>query len=903
MEVETSTGAVAATPGQRPSSPAGGYGVVLLVGIILLGGCLLGIMLGQLDAERRESEARARTLAELATVRARLEGTVQATFNLTAGIVHLLRQDGDISPQRFAGMAAQAIDSARYIRNITLAPDDVIRLIYPLEGNEKAIGTDFRRIPAQYPTIQRAREINQPILAGPVDLVQGGRGLIHRRPVFIPDPKGPPRYWGAASMVADVDKVMAAGGLSQDGELNLALRGADGKGEQGGLIWGDGAVFAQQPATMTVQIPGGTWQLAAVPKSGWPATSLLASPYFLLTLINTGLVALFVGQLGRRNQLIRRRNADLQQEVQERQRVQTSLMDSEERFRKLFDLSPDATWVMRNRAFLDWNAAALSLFGVADKAEALATAPLRFSPAQQPDGADSAQQAEAMIQAAVIRGLHRFDWQFCRADGQPFPAEVTLCPMILGGEKLMYAVIRDISERQAAREALERSQSLLFGIVDNAPSLIYVFDTLGRLQLCNRGFESAVGHPREAIVGHPREHFLAPLAAREHRQNDLAVMASGQPMRFEEQNLEAGGNHVYLTAKCPLVGADGNIQAVIGISTDITELRHTTDQLRLAGVVLESTADGVMITDPQGRIVSVNRAFTDITGYSAEEAIGQRSSLLRSEHQPPDFYQQMWHSIQEAGVWHGEIWNRRKNGELYPEWLTINAIYGDGRQILNYVGVFSDISTIKHSQAELERLAHFDPLTELPNRTLFHDRLQHALERSQRYGQDLAVLLLDLDGFKTVNDSLGHPMGDLLLCQAAQRFKQCLRVEDTVARLGGDEFAIILNNLGQETDAVAVVKKLLQALQEPFDLEGTSALVTTSIGIAIAPMDGQTTEELVRNADAAMYGAKEGGRNNYRFYQSEMTRRAQERLSQERALRRALEEGEFEVWYQPKLDL
>ncbi len=874
-----------------------------LLAAILLGGCVLAWLLGQLDTARRASDARSQITAELAAVRARLEGQILATFSVTEGIVHLLRYDGGITQERFAGMASQAIAAAPHIRNIAIAPEDTVRFVYPLAGNERALGLNYRERPDQYPLILRARELSQPMLAGPVNLVQGGRGLIHRRPIFVTNKEGGSRYWGVASMVADVDRLLTAGGMTRDGSLELALRGQDGQGEKGGMIWGDPSVFQEEPATMSVQIPGGIWQLAAVPKGGWPQSSPAGSPLFLLALANTALLAYFVAQLTRRNREIRERNAVLSREIGERQVVQESLAQSETRFRTLFERSPDPCLILDRGRFTDGNDAAVAIFGFSDRQALLATSPIDVSPFAQPDGQSSADKAQAMVDIAMARGLHRFEWLHRRQDGHPFSAEVTLSAMSLGEQRVLYAVVRDISERKRAEEELARQRALLQAIVDNAPSLIYVFDVEGRLRLCNRLFEGAVKHSRHTMEGRPREMFLPQAVARQHRRNDEEVLAQGCAMRFEERNDDGPQGRVYLTTKSPLIGVDGSLQGVLGISTDITEIKAATEQLRLAGVVMENTADGVMITDAQGLILSVNKAFTDITGYSAAEALGQTPSLLRSDRQDADFYRTMWETLAQAGIWRGEIWNRRKSGALYPEWLTINTVLGPGGEAVNYVAVFSDISAIKHSQAELERLAHFDPLTSLPNRTLFHDRLQHALERAQRYGQELAVLLLDLDGFKTVNDSLGHPVGDLLLQQAAQRFKECVRVEDTVSRLGGDEFAVILNNLEHGTDAILVVKKMLQALQQPFELNGTAALVTASIGIAIAPLDGDTPEALVRNADTAMYGAKEGGRNNYRFYQADMTRRAQERLVQERSLRRALENGEFEVWYQPKLDL
>ncbi|HZX32667.1 MAG TPA: EAL domain-containing protein, partial [Rhodocyclaceae bacterium] len=382
----------------------------------------------------------------------------------------------------------------------------------------------------------------------------------------------------------------------------------------------------------------------------------------------------------------------------------------------------------------------------------------------------------------------------------------------------------------------------------------------------------------------------------------MQAVEEGKLQRFEWTHRKADGTDFPAEVTLSRFMLHGQ-PAIYCIWRDITERKRSEKDLRLASAVYENTADGIVITDPGGRIVSVNKAFTDITGYGADEAIGKTPAILKSERQQEPFYRELWTTVRTTGVWQGEIWNRRKNGELFPEWLTITAVRQGNGEIANYVGVFSDISAIKRSQADLERLAHFDPLTDLPNRILFRDRLAHAFERGRRYGHKVAVMLLDLDGFKTVNDSLGHPVGDKLLQLVADRIRKTVRVEDTVARLGGDEFALVLSNLDHGEDAVEVARKILLANQEPFDIGGHGALVTASIGIAVFPDDGDEPNTLIRNADAAMYKAKESGRNTHCFYQAEMTQAAQSRLANERGLRRGIENEEFEVWYQPQVCL
>ncbi len=876
----------------------------LLPASILLTGVALAVALGNFDVREESFEAKAQVISKLANVRTRLESEVRSTFDVTDGIAQLLRLDGGISSEHFVGMSKQAISSKSHIHHIALAPNDIVRNVFPVEGNEKVIGMDYRKIPNQYHALLSSREQQTSLLAGPVELVQGGKGFIYRRPIIVKNSNEEETYWGNASVVADVVPLLNAGGVNVPDSLQVALRGKDASGAHGETFFGDGRIFQEEAVTTDVEVPGGTWQLAAIPVNGWPATSLFTSPFFLIALTCTGFFTYFAAQLSKSNRVIHQRHTELAKEIRDRQTVELSLVQSEARFRALFERSPDPICILDRRGICtDANVAAIKIFGFNDLAKLHQIRATDISPILQSDGQSTTIKAQVMLETALANGVHRFEWLHKRADGTIFPAELTLSAVTLSGEPMLYAVVRDISDRKQAEEALLTQKALLLDIVDNAPSLIYVYDTEGRLRLCNRLFEQTAGFKFQEMEGSTREKHLPVGEASTLRNNDKKVLSKGGIFRFEDQILKHGKLRTYLTTKCVLRGTEGKAIGVLGISTDITEIRQNIEQLRLAGIVLDNTADGVIITNARGHILSVNAAFTKITGFSAEDSIGLEPNILTSEKQDNAFYRDILKSLKLTGFWRGELWSRRKNGEQYPKWLTINTVYNDAGKVINYVAVFSDMSAINQSQTDLERMSHYDPLTDLPNRSLFHERLQHSLDLSLSYNQSLAVIVLDLDGFKTVNESLGHSMGDLLLQQAATRFLSCVRSEDTVSRLGGDEFALILNNLAHPTDAIIIAKKLLNALQEPFDLKGTSTLLTASIGISVAPYDSETPEQLLRQADTAMYGAKECGRNDYRFYQPEMTLRAQERLNSERCLRRAVLNHEFEVWYQPKINL
>lgn len=334
-----------------------------------------------------------------------------------------------------------------------------------------------------------------------------------------------------------------------------------------------------------------------------------------------------------------------------------------------------------------------------------------------------------------------------------------------------------------------------------------------------------------------------------------------------------------------------------------SEQRQTEARLRLSANAFDSTADGIMITDPNNQMVYVNQAFTRITGYSTAEALGQTPKMLHSGRHDSAFYSAIWRTLDERGHWQGEIWNRRKSGEIYPEWLSISAVPDERGQRSNYVGVFTDISQHKQTQDRLDFLANHDALTSLANRIAFHELAHEALLRAHRSGRIVALLFIDLDNFKTINDTLGHPMGDSLIQAVAQRLSESLRESDVVARLGGDEFTVLMENLVEGQDAAILAQKILAVLEHPFNLADQTLYISASIGISIYPGDGSEAETLLKNADMAMYRAKADGRNAYRFFSTDLNAQAVEAMRLTNALRTALLNGEFFLNYQPRLAL
>jgi diguanylate cyclase (GGDEF)-like protein/PAS domain S-box-containing protein len=345
-----------------------------------------------------------------------------------------------------------------------------------------------------------------------------------------------------------------------------------------------------------------------------------------------------------------------------------------------------------------------------------------------------------------------------------------------------------------------------------------------------------------------------------------------------------------------------NQDRILASVRDITLRKNTEKQLRMWGEVLKNSGEAIFITDAESTIYLVNEAFTKITGYTAEDVIGQKPNIFKSGRHDRQFYQNMWAALLDHGYWQGEIWDRRKDGSIYPKWSTISQIQDTQHKTTHYIAMFNDITERKISEEQIHYLAFHDVLTGLPNRRLLKDRLQFFLEHAQRSSDKLAVLFIDIDNFKTINDSLGHSAGDKLLVQLSKRLSTCLRTTDTLGRFGGDEFVIILSDIANPDYVATISERIRENLYDPFHINGFDLIITVSIGISLYPVDGNDHEHLVKNADTAMNQVKENGRNNYQFYTADLNILISEQLSLINSLRTAVKEEEFILFYQPKIN-
>ncbi|TAN48993.1 MAG: EAL domain-containing protein [Methylococcaceae bacterium] len=593
------------------------------------------------------------------------------------------------------------------------------------------------------------------------------------------------------------------------------------------------------------------------------------------------------------------------QDITQRKRDQQTLVDSEQRLRMSQAYGGIGTWesdLVDNRQY--WSETVTQLLG--------------FRALEHPSWEDfldhihpdDRQQVITATQAHIEHNA-RYDveyriftadglWRWMRSAGQ-VERDGNGKPVRMRG------IVQNITERKETEIALSERRQLLSVIIDSALDAVVQMNAAGLISGWNNRAETIFGWTQQEAVGLTMHATIIPHRYREaHVQAIKHYLATGEGRilntRIELYALHRDGHEfpVELSVAPIVRGGEISFSAFI---RDITERKRAEESMQLAALVYQNTSEAIVVTDAEGSIIDINPAFTQTTGYVQHEVLGKNPRILSSGHHDRAFYQAMWQSITATGYWQGEIWNRRKNGEIYVEWLTINTIFNADDSVHRRVGLFTDITQNKQSEEIIWQQANFDALTGLPNRRMFHDCLEREIKKARQAGLSLALLFFDLDRFKEINEVLGHGLGDGLLKKVAQRLTGSVREIDTVARLGGDEFAVILGELEHMGNLDHIAEAILQQLTEPFSLENQAVYVSASMGITLYPQDAIAMDALLRNAEQAMYVAKAQGRNRHSYFAPFMQEAAQIRMQIANDLRSALNDDQFKVYYQPIVEL
>ncbi len=586
----------------------------------------------------------------------------------------------------------------------------------------------------------------------------------------------------------------------------------------------------------------------------------------------------------------------------QRNRARINIERSERNLKRAQQVSKVGSWelnIPRNK--LEWSEETYRIFGVEQGA------PLTLEKFMGFIHPDDAANVSAAWQGALRGEPYDLEHRIVVDGGIKWVREQAELDFDARGRAISgLGTVTDISASKQAATALRESRLSQQAIIDTALDAVIQMDGQGRISGWNKQATLMFGWTREEALGRLLHETIIPQHYRDAHWNGLQrLLAGGEPQvlntRFEVEGLHRDGHILSIELAITKVKTNDQFEFSAFIR-DVTQRRREEEQLRLAAKVFENTNEAILITDASNNIVAVNDAFTNMTGYRFEEVKGKDPRILSSGDHDAAFFQNMWRSILTEGGWQGEIIDKNKAGKRFHKNLAINAVRNEQDVVTHYISISSDISERKEYDKNIHFLAYYDVLTGLPNRTLLRDRLGQMIASAHRDNEKFALLFLDLDRFKYINDSMGHSVGDKLLQSVAQRLQDCVREGDTVSRIGGDEFIVLLREV-DEQGVMSVADKLLRTLATPFNLSGQEISTYASIGVALYPTHATDIDVLMKNADAAMYNAKENGRNNYKFFTPEMHFRANQVFQMEKDLRLALEQDQFTLVYQPQVDL
>jgi len=854
-----------------------------------------------------------------------IKNNLYHAFSATYPIAALIKaRNGDVSG--FSELATEMLPNYPGAASLQLQPDGILKYVVPLKGNEAAIGHNLLLNPARSKEAFLARDSGRLTLAGPFDLIQGGVGAAARLPIYLDGPKGK-TFWGFSTVLIRFPDVFESVKLPTLTKAGIAYQLSRIHPDTGKLqiILSSAEKLVDNPEIFNIKVPNGIWTFKVSPIHGW-GNSVEFLIYTMMGLLFVFLITFSALLVVR----IKGSNKTLEMEVSERTEL---LKDNLKRLdiainvvrQSWFDLN-----IVTGETIIDDSYPVMLGYDPKDFHSSFKLWLQRVHP-------DDLESVETLFQQALTNGTainceyrsrkKTGEWLWLKVTGEVIEKDTN------GKPQRMIGMFIDISETKRTEEVLRllaesnstQEMDVFHLIVEQ---LAYALNTryafIAKVDINDLTISETIALWAEQEFIDNITYPLDGSPCQDVVRQGMCFYSKDVQQQFPKDSLlmeiEAES---YLGV--PLRSRNGNVIGLIVVIDDkemasqpqsvsllnslavraAFELERidSYEKLNLSARVFNDTREGIMVTNADKMIIDVNPALCTITGYSREEVIGHNPRILSSGKQGPQFYAEMWQSIDQHGHWQGEVWNRRKGGELYAEHLTISTLLDQDDNIVNYVGVFTDITEAKQQQEKLHLMAHYDVLTQLPNRSLFVDRFNQAIAHSNRSNTQLAVCFLDLDDFKPVNDNFGHEVGDQLLLEVAERIKAVIREEDTVSRQGGDEFTLILNDIEEFSHCEKTIQRIQQALSKPYIINDEHHNVTASIGITLYPEDNGDIDTLIRHADQAMYQAKQAGRNRYHLFNTTQDQEIVNKNHRLTEVEQALSNREFTLYYQPKINM
>ncbi|MEX0730282.1 MAG: PAS domain S-box protein [Aquisalimonadaceae bacterium] len=941
---------------------------ILAASVTLLLLYILDIASQRYATQRQQTES----VEQLSLIRARLESELNTSIFLTHGLAAYVATNPAIDKPGFNQLARELLSRDTHIRHLAIAPNNVISAVYPVEGNEPALGLDLTSVPEQRAAVERAIERGTMVVTGPINLIQGGQALATREPVFI-HRDGERHYWGLVTAVIRTEALFGNAGLPNP---NLPLQVAIRSMEPGQpMLLGSQALFEQAEFRQIVQLPGTEWEIAAVstradsfldkgasrafgillallagvliwrlqlqsaalraserkyrnfiehlndgvciaqdgvirfanPRveaiSGYPREQLIGMP--IETLVEHGEDQRMLlerhrqrmrGMAGPDEYELRIQRADGQiadvrlnstlvewegrpaalgtvTDITERRQLETALHESRNRLAAMIRAMPDISFI------LDEDGRYLDVFGGNNVPMYSSAKGLIGQTLRQALPADLADLFLESVRRVIRTGrLETIEYQLAvqNVNGTPntppfgtqwFEARIAPLDAYPGDSPAVLWLAFNITQHKNVERELRQREAAFQALVENSPDVISRLDRNLRYIYINSTVEKYTGvAPQHHIGRKSTEVGIDATTASLWENHYRRAFDEGQPQDFEFRMMGPEGKDLYFESRVVPEYAGERIDTLLVIDREITERKHTENQLRLAASVFQNTGEAMLVADARRNVVRCNPAYTRLTGRAPESVIGKPCPYLHPDNMPELLDGMPRTSLAGGGHWEGEITAERGDRDVFPAWMTVNTVRNEHGVVSHYLVSIADISSRKRWEQQLRHEATHDPLTALPNRTLLMDRLTVALALARRSKGELAVLFVDLDEFKPVNDALGHRSGDLVLRELAFRMRNTIRETDTVARFGGDEFVILISGPEGETAIAGVADTLLKAIAQPIEIHGHICNVSASIGISRYPHDAEDGEGLLSAADHAMYTAKATGRGRYMFY-------------------------------------